>query len=245
MKWHNYFYWILIGIQIYVYPNTNQAKKLFDEGNLLYKSKNYNLAIQKYNQIENLGLQSPENYMNLGNCYFNLNQLGQAIYNYHRALKIDPTLDTAYDTLEIANTKTKDQINNSEQLSLIDAYLYFLKKTSNLYFVLLGFILSSCTVFLYHKHKTFQNKWFVFSGSLTIILLISLVFNFINLQKKIGVIVLPEVQVYNDVSLSKEIRKLHTGTTFTVNNVKNDVAEIMLSTNATYFIPIDNIKIVD
>lgn len=88
----------------------------FAEANNMYKDGNYQGAIDMYHSILNQGYASAALYYNLGNAYFRNDQLGDAILNYERALKIDPSDKEIQQNLDYANSKTLDRINKVPEL---------------------------------------------------------------------------------------------------------------------------------
>jgi tetratricopeptide (TPR) repeat protein len=84
--------------------------KNFEQGNEAYQSGNYLKAIEYYNQIIDNGYQTSEVYYNLGNAYYKLKNIPEAILNYERALKVDPSDEDSEFNLRIANLQTLDKI---------------------------------------------------------------------------------------------------------------------------------------
>jgi tetratricopeptide (TPR) repeat protein len=86
------------------------AQRLFDEGNILYQQGEFDTALEKYHQIEELELVSAALYFNIGNTYYKLDQVGRAILYYERALRLDPKDEDVVANLAIANQATADRI---------------------------------------------------------------------------------------------------------------------------------------
>ncbi len=63
------------------------------EADTAYTSGDFRLAAQLYQQIVDTGIQSSEIYFNLGNAYFQLRDLGNALVNYRRAEQVSPRDD--------------------------------------------------------------------------------------------------------------------------------------------------------
>lgn len=86
------------------------AQAGFKEGNDLYQSAKYDLAIKAYESVLNQNKESAELYFNLGNCYYRLHQPAPAIYNYEKALVLDPNNKGALNNIKFAQKQTIDEI---------------------------------------------------------------------------------------------------------------------------------------
>lgn len=82
---------------------TTEAEKAYEAGE-------FNHAVSLYNEILSTGKHSAELYYNLGNAYFKSDMIGQAILNYSRALRLDPSMDDARYNLEVTSARTVDKI---------------------------------------------------------------------------------------------------------------------------------------
>ena len=98
---------------------TNLKEKHFAEGNEAYEKGEYQQAVDIYSQILNDGLASWELYYNLGNAYYRLEQTGNAILNYHRALRLAPNKQIIRDNLDLASSKTVDNIEQLPRMFLV------------------------------------------------------------------------------------------------------------------------------
>jgi tetratricopeptide (TPR) repeat protein len=74
----------------------------FRRGNEAYFHGSYKEAIEAYEQVAALGVVSEDLFYNLGNAYLKAGGLGPAIYNYYRALELDPGEEDARYNLETA-----------------------------------------------------------------------------------------------------------------------------------------------
>lgn len=93
-----------------IFAQTFWAQSDFKTGNSLYAKENFKEAIQSYENIINSGKQSAEVYFNLGNCYYKLHQVAPAIYNYEKALLLNPNDDEIKTNLEFARKMTIDDV---------------------------------------------------------------------------------------------------------------------------------------
>lgn len=78
------------------------AAETFGEANEMYERGEYEKAAIAYEQLVDRGIESESLYYNLGNAYFRVGRLGPAVYNYERALRLDPNLEDARYNLAVA-----------------------------------------------------------------------------------------------------------------------------------------------
>ncbi|MBL7777995.1 MAG: tetratricopeptide repeat protein [Chitinophagales bacterium] len=91
----------------------------------LYKSGNYTESQKLYEQLLDQGYHQPETYYNLGNCFYKKNQLGKAILNYERALRLSPDDEDIAHNLQLAELKTLDKIQPVPQLAFVTGWKNF------------------------------------------------------------------------------------------------------------------------
>lgn len=99
------------------------ARATAAQGDEMYRQGNYGEAIALYNEVvEGAGLCSAELYYNLGNAYYREGQMGRAILNYERALRLKPNMGDARDNLALAESRTTDRIAKLPQLFVVRWY---------------------------------------------------------------------------------------------------------------------------
>lgn len=86
------------------------AQSGFEAGNDLYKKGKYEQAIAAYNTVLGSKKQSAELYYNIANCYYKLNKVAPAIYNYEKALVLSPNNSDVLTNLKFAQKRTVDEI---------------------------------------------------------------------------------------------------------------------------------------
>lgn len=98
------------------------ADALWRHATEAYADKRFPEAVESFTRIADMGYMSAELYYNLGNAWFKAGQnnigqngrpfasgeLGRAVLNYRRALKIDPSMSDAQYNLDLAVDYTND-----------------------------------------------------------------------------------------------------------------------------------------
>ena len=86
------------------------AQSGFEKGNALYQKGHYEETITAYESVFQTKKQSAELYFNLGNAYYKLNKVAPAIYNYEKALVLNPNDPEIHNNLKFAKKMTIDEI---------------------------------------------------------------------------------------------------------------------------------------
>ena len=84
-----------------------------------YQQKQYDSAAYYFEQIAALKPQNATVYYNLGNAYYRLNKVGQAVLNYQRALKINPEYKEAKENLELAQSRISNHIPTAPDIFFV------------------------------------------------------------------------------------------------------------------------------
>jgi len=95
---------------------------LFIQGNDAMIYEKYKDAIQTYESILELGYEHADLYYNLGNAYYRLHYIGQAIWAYSNAIKISPRDSDFYHNLSVAKARRIDRIDMPEPFFLLQIY---------------------------------------------------------------------------------------------------------------------------
>ena len=82
----------------------------FLNGNDLYQKGRYQDAILQYESVPKMQIESAELYFNLGNCYYKLHKVAPSIFNYEKALRLDPNDVEIQTNLEFAQKMAIDDI---------------------------------------------------------------------------------------------------------------------------------------
>lgn len=98
----------------------SRGEQLAQMADSAYSADNFQMAEQLYLQALKEGGSSSVLFYNLGNAYYRQGNLGKAIVNYERALKLDPTNADARTNLDFVNSKITDkQIDSGSYLDSV------------------------------------------------------------------------------------------------------------------------------
>ena len=89
----------------------DEAARLLDEGNLHFRDGHFDEARHSYESALDLGWASGAAYFNLGNAYFRLDRLGEAMLSYQRAARFfrdDPALAH---NMDLVRSRARDQLS--------------------------------------------------------------------------------------------------------------------------------------
>jgi tetratricopeptide (TPR) repeat protein len=100
----------------------NEATETFNKANMLYQNGNFSKSAQYYEKIVNNGYENAEVFYNLGNAYFRMNKIPEAILNYERALRLAPDDDDIITNLNIADLRIVDKIEPVPKFFLVQWY---------------------------------------------------------------------------------------------------------------------------
>ncbi len=90
----------------------------YADANQAYSNGDWQSAARQYEALVAAGVVNPDLYYNLGNAYFRMGRLGPAVYQYQRALRIDPGAGDAAHNLALARRtiaeRWEDKIGGAE-----------------------------------------------------------------------------------------------------------------------------------
>ena len=86
-----------------------------------YAKGNYQQAIVDYQELLKQGV-SAEIYYNMGNAYYRLDKITQAVLAYERALLLSPSDDDIRFNLQMARSKTIDKITPASEMFFVTWY---------------------------------------------------------------------------------------------------------------------------
>ncbi|WP_310554648.1 tetratricopeptide repeat protein [Flavobacterium sp.] len=214
------------------------AQSAFEKGNTLYQNGSYNEAITVYENILKSGQQSAELYFNLGNCYYKQNNVAPAIFNFEKALLLNPNDAEIQNNLAFAQKMTIDEVVEVPKVGFSKMIQEF---TSSYHYdtwawisIVLALLFLGCFLGYYFSNTTVLKRIF-FTSMLFVLLfaLLSIVSGFYEKNrsdKYRPAIVFTEVTSVKSEprSTSQETFKLHAGTKVSVLESLNNYKKIQL-----------------
>lgn len=230
---------VLILLCIANWATAQNTDVLFADANTLYKEGKYKEAIELYQQIEENREVSSELYHNLGNAYYKLNKVGPSIYNYEKALKLDPLNEDAKNNLVYAKRLSLDRIEALPKSLLQKFNERILQKLTYNTWAVISIIFSflSAILFLlfYFSYASSKKRLYFTTSILSFILLLITLAITINqynysINNIEAIIFSEEVSVKNEpTNTSDEIFMLHEGTKVKVLDTVDDWKKIKLA----------------
>ena len=198
------------------------VEELFTQANKAYKEAKYNEAIELYQKIEAEGKISSELYFNLGNSYYKLNKVAPTIYNYEKALRLDPLNKDAANNLVFAKRLTLDAIEELPKTFLQKLNENYLQKLSYnqwaIVVVIFSFLAALLFLLFYFSVTSSRKRLYFVTSILSFLLLIfSLVITYNQYtfyKNNVQAIIFAEkAEVKNAPTLnSEDVFTLHEGT---------------------------------
>ena len=103
-------------------PLSVQAAQVSKSGaDSLYAAEHYQQAAQQYESLLKQGI-SADIYYNLGNCYYRMDDMTQAVLNYERALLLSPGDRDIRLNLQMARSKTIDKVVPESEMFFVTWY---------------------------------------------------------------------------------------------------------------------------
>lgn len=220
---------------------------LIKEGNRLYQEQKYVEAISTYTKILSQGYESSSLYYNLGNAYFKAGNLGNAILNYEKGLKLSPGDDDISYNLRIANARTVDKISELPKLFIVEWWNLLITSFSTsgwaLITVLIFWILLGSIGLFYFAKRAKIQRISLMVGSLSLAIFIIVVVILISRYNHEAVTnygILTE-EIYSVKGApdfkSSDIFVIHEGIKFTVEDHVNEWYKIRLADGKVGWIP--------
>jgi tetratricopeptide (TPR) repeat protein len=198
-------YFLLITVLSFAkFSFASDTGELIKKGNEYYREKQFEKAIDAYQQIIHMGYEGTALYYNLGNSYYKEGKLGYAILYYEKAHKLSPGDEDILHNLTIVNTKTVDKLDSLPRFFIFEWWESFLsllsvKQWAYLTYVFYILMLAAIGMYFFAK-RPFVQRYSFFSGLIAALLLIlAAIPLIINLNRamndKNAIIIAPSVTV--------------------------------------------------
>ncbi|TVZ26229.1 SH3 domain-containing protein [Gillisia sp. Hel_I_86] len=224
-------------------PMVAQNNALFQKANNAYNTGNYPEAISLYTEVLENGEESAELYFNLGNAHYKLNHIAESVYNYEKALLLDPADKTIQNNLEFANNMVIDDIKEVPKSGLSN----FITSTISIFsfngwawIAILGAAIFAVLFLLYYFSVASKWKRLFFTVAITAVIIsfISLIFAFhlknVTLNNEFAIVFAEEVPVRSEPNLrGNELFLLHEGTKVQILNTFQDWIQLELANGST------------
>jgi len=223
----------------------------FFNANNYYNNSKYLESINVYESILAEGWESNNLYYNLGNAYFRQNMIGQAIWAYNKALKINPRNSDVINNLEIVNARIIDRIILPDEFFLVKSYMNF-KSSYNLNeWLIIGSITIFFSVILFLLSKLYIFDNVILDRLILGLIILAMIEHGIILDRffdesdnKIGIIIDNEVDTYSGPFYGDNtiLFKVNEGTKVKINQSQNNWIEIILLDGNRGWVPLDKIR---
>ncbi|HAN17745.1 MAG: hypothetical protein A2X13_08325 [Bacteroidetes bacterium GWC2_33_15] len=227
---------------------------LWVKANDYFVKNNFEKAIETYQVINNRGLHSAELYYNMGNTYYKLNKIAQAILYYEKAAELAPHNDDIAYNLELANRNVLDKIEKipvffitawgKSFINLFSSDLW--AKISIVSFIIALVFIS---IFLYTRRYGLKKLSFWFGIIIIFTSILSFYCSYNQKQKIIkndsAIIMNPSVTVKSSPDFSgTDLFVIHEGTKVWITDEISEWKEIKLSDGSKGWLKSSDIEII-
>lgn len=234
-----------------LFAQDNEA--LFEQASQDYANGNYNNAIEKYEQILANGETSANLYYNLANAHYKLDHIAPSVYNYEKALLLDPNHKDAQNNLVFAQNMTLDAIETLPKGSLskiVDGIISKLSYNGWAWLAVVASVILVVFFFLYYFSATTTKKrvFFTLFVVSTLVMIFSVVFAYlqydIQQKKKFAIVFAEESTVLSEPNpSSSNAFILHEGTKIKLLDEFNNFYKIELADGRQGWIKENDLKV--
>jgi tetratricopeptide (TPR) repeat protein len=226
----------------------------FNKGVTLFTSGSYKEALQIWTDIYNTGYRSANLNYNIGNAYFKLNDIPDAILFYERAYLLDPADENINYNLQIARTLIVDRFQEIPELFFVRWYNFtslFLSTNSWAKISITSFVLCLLLLSLYIYSSKYRQKVIGFWLAVFFIILSLTSFSFTVRNKSLvydshkAIISSPLVSGKSSPDNSgTDLFVLHEGTKVSIEDEVGGWFEIRLSDGNKGWVPVKSLDVI-
>lgn len=213
--------------------------QLWDRANTAYINADYRAAIDAYNRILDSGVASAKLYYNLANAYFKDDRLGPAILSYKRALRLAPGDEDIRYNLEVAQARTKDNIEAIPEF-FVTTWVRALRHTmgctawSIVSLIALGLMFACFLMYLLSPRLSLRKTGFYGTMAAFVFCVVTMCFAAAErsemLDESQAVVIVASTAVKSSPDKSAtDLFLLHEGTELTVTNRLDDWCEVVIA----------------
>ncbi len=176
----------------------------FNKASNYYNNSKYLESIQIYENILADGWESSSLYYNLGNSYFRQNMIGQSVWAYKKALKINPRNKDLIKNLSIVEARIKDRVILPDEFYFVKMYGKLKSKYILKEWLLFGGVIVLITVILFIISEFYIINNLKIVRVLKILILLTVTVHIVILDKffddndhKLGIIIDNEIKAYS------------------------------------------------
>ncbi len=229
-------------------------EQLFTEGNRLYQSEQYDLALEKYLGIIDLGYENGELLYNIGNTYFKMGELGFSVLYYEKAKRLLPEDEDLLTNLEVVNSLLVDKITPIPSVFYVKYWNKFrnsmpVSAWKSIFFAVFWVIAVCVSIFFFNRNlfvrKILRLVLITFSTAAVLIILVFISSAILDKPGQNGVIMDPEVRAYaSPTETGTELFIIHEGTKVHIKRQLDDWLEVDLADGKVGWIPAAVIEII-
>lgn len=253
MKWKFKILVFLLSVLLSINSYSQETEK-FRKGVDDYAAGNFNEALQSWIDIYNTGYRSANLDYNIGNAYFKLGEIPNAILFYERAYMLKPADENINYNLGIAKSMTVDRFNEIPELFFIKWFNFIsliLHGNTWSLISIISFVLCLAFLSLYIYSSNYKHKvaGFWIAIILLVISISSISFSWqnrtlVNDSHK-GIISIPQVSGKSSPDSSgTDLFVIHEGTKVSIGEKVSDWYEITLSDGNKGWIPANSLNII-
>jgi tetratricopeptide (TPR) repeat protein len=209
--------------------------------------------LESYLSIRDAGYESGELYYNIGNAYFKLGDLGRAIVNYERAVKLMPRDEDARANLELARSLAVDEITPLPGFWLfraIDWWVHLLPRGWLIFVVAAAWVVGSAGIVARvlgagQLIRRWGRRIAIAGGVVVGVLGINLAAVELEIGEPVEAVVLSDevlVQSAPSEDRSLQVFVIHEGTKVRIDQQSGEWAEIVLADGKVGWVKVDHLE---
>ncbi len=228
--------------------NKAQLDEFYQKANDQYKKGDYKVAAAKYEQILEEGYSSGPLYFNMANAYFKDGQLGMAILNYKRALRLLPRDADLRANYRFAKANIKGKIYPEKGIwAWTPLKAYSQSATINeITLISSGFYLMTLVCVLLIAFRAQLRGYLISAGCLFLVLAVvnsAILVHQINVYQKEAVVVTPDLEArFGPFESETKFFTLQEGMPVVVLRTKDQWKKVRRSDGKTGWVPYEDVK---